>query len=362
MAYGLRVGFKSNGETLRDASLKIATESLLVKLGLLSPFRFYPLPGGANNQLFRVDMQETQLCLKAYFQHPDDQRDRLGTEFAFVSFAWGKGVRAIPEPLGVDRDHGIALYEYIPGRKMTPGEIDKERIEEALHLYLSLNQHGSDPVAQTLPKASEACFSLGEHIDRVNFRVERLSAIRETTDMDREAVCFVRQQIVPAWQKLLRIFHGEAKRAVLSLERIISKSDRCLSPSDFGYHNAILSAGGKLRFVDFEYAGWDDPAKLVCDFFCQPEIPVPLKFFPVVSRAVAKGLVDQENHLKRMGLLLPVYHLKWCCILLNEFLPVGNQRRQYAFGSSRAGDRKRQQLEKAKQMLQRLEELETLNV
>ena len=31
---------------------------------------------------------------------------------------------------------------------------------------------------------------------------------------------------------------------------------------------------GELCFLDFEYAGWDDPAKMVADFFCQPAVPV----------------------------------------------------------------------------------------
>ena len=47
----------------------------------------------------------------------------------------------------------------------------------------------------------------------------------------------------------------------LSMSAALPKETRCLSPSDFGFHNALLEATGKLRFVDFEYAGWDDPAK-----------------------------------------------------------------------------------------------------
>ena len=41
---------------------------------------------------------------------------------------------------------------------------------------------------------------------------------------------------------------------------------------------STTSAGdgrGRLRFFDFEYAGWDDPAKLLCDFRCQVELRVP---------------------------------------------------------------------------------------
>ena len=46
----------------------------------------------------------------------------------------------------------------------------------------------------------------------------------------------------------------------------ISIPNRILSPSDFGLHNTI-SKKNKLYFFDFEYFGWDDPIKLICDFF-----------------------------------------------------------------------------------------------
>ena len=38
------------------------------------------------------------------------------------------------------------------------------------------------------------------------------------------------------------------------------------SPSDFGFHNALLKDNGKLCFLDFEYFGRDDPVKLMADF------------------------------------------------------------------------------------------------
>ena len=43
-----------------------------------------------------------------------------------------------------------------------------------------------------------------------------------------------------------------------------------LSPSDFGFHNAILKESGDLVFLDFEYFGRDDPVKLMADFIWHP--------------------------------------------------------------------------------------------
>ena len=69
-----------------------------------------PLVGGANNRVFRVETAAGVVLLKSYFRHPDDPRDRLGTEFAFARFAWDHGVRCIPQPLACDPVAGLGLF------------------------------------------------------------------------------------------------------------------------------------------------------------------------------------------------------------------------------------------------------------
>jgi hypothetical protein len=102
-----------------------------------------------------------------------------------------------------------------------------------------------------------------------------------------------------------------------------------------------------LRFIDFEYAGWDDPAKTVCDFLCQPAVPVPGHSADPFARALVSDLSDPDWHLRRIGLLRDVYRVKWCCILLNDFLPAGRQRRLFAQDAGAEADRLRAQLHKA---------------
>jgi hypothetical protein len=50
--------------------------------------------------------------------------------------------------------------------------------------------------------------------------------------------------------------------------------------------------------------------------------------------------------------LLPAYRMKWCCILLNEFLPVGGARRKFASEECDPEERKADQLKKAKAALE----------
>ena len=108
-----------------------------------------------------------------------------------------------------------------------------------------------------------------------------------------------------------------------------------------------MEKNGKLRFIDFEYAGWDDPAKLVCDFFCQLAIPVPLRYLPMFIEQISINAKIPDLMAKRVEILLPVYRVKWCCIILNDFLDVHSKRRHFASNKTSI-QRKPKQLEKAK--------------
>src|SRR5581483_5263449 len=189
---------------------------------------------------------------------------------------------------------------------------------------------------------SEACFSTAEHLGTVARRVDRLAE-----EADGQAGAFARRELLPAWE---RIRNG-ASDSGLSLDRPLEPTARCVSPSDFGFHNARVQPDGRVCFLDFEYAGWDDPAKLVCDFFCQPAVPVPPRFFEPFARAVAAAFPEPAAVLARARLLLPVYRVKWVCILLNEFLPSGNRRRAFSLSAGELAHRKARQLARARTAL-----------
>ena len=104
---------------------------------------------------------------------------------------------------------------------------------------------------------------------------------------------------------------------------------------------------GEICFIDFEYAGWDDPAKAVGDFFCQPAVPVPFDYFEQYLQEAVSYSPNGALLAERVRGLLPVFQIKWCCIILNEFLPDAAQRRRFANPTTEPELRKRSQLEKA---------------
>jgi len=191
-------------------------------------------------------------------------------------------------------------------------------VRQALAFLSQLNAARQSPAAAGIPIASEACFSVAEHLATVDRRVARLQNIEPISAVDQEAIAFVNQELRPAWQQIRTSIESQAARAITT---DLPRSNWCLSPSDFGFHNAMLAPDGQLRFFDFEYAGWDDPAKLACDFFCQPQLPEPMAEWDLFISTLAHSLKSGDNFPERARFLLDAYRVKWCCIMLNNLLP-----------------------------------------
>jgi hypothetical protein len=268
--------------------------------------------------------------LKRYFQHPNDPRQRLHAEYHFLEYAWNLGLRCIPEPILEDQPANAAIYSYIAGQPVA--KVSESLIQQTIDFFLQLNSCRRD--ALQLPNASEACFSIQEHVETIEKRVKRLQSF-EHPDLNEFLT-----RLIPKWENI-------KKSIDLSSDHLLSADERCISPSDFGFHNAVLRENGEIAFIDFEYAGWDDPAKTVCDFFCQPRVPIPSSFFPLVSQQFTSIASHPAHAFERIRQLLDAYRIKWCCIILNGFSPIGQTRRTFA----QMDEQKEEQLKKANQLL-----------
>ena len=313
-----------------DESIRQRAEHLLKTLGLAPIQSFTRLLGGANNRVFRLETTSRRLLLKAYFRHPLDLRDRLAAEAALLELAWKHGVRSVPEPVAFDHVHALGLQEFVPGRKLRRDEIDETRVEQAAGFLVDVNRLRDTREAEQLPLASEACFSVDEHIAKVEQRVQRIEGATLAAEDGDLAVGTIQSRLRSLWDRVRGEVERQASRVGIARQPSLPSEHRCVSPSDFGFHNALAMPSGELRFIDFEYAGWDDPAKTICDFFCQPAIPVPLDLFDRFMGRLSPVLADPTRTLARVRLLWPMIQVKWCCILLNGWLPEAVARRRFA--------------------------------
>lgn len=323
-----------------------AAAQLLQNAGLGELVSLSPVKGGGNNRvLLATSNNGSHALLKAYFQSPEDPRDRFRHERAFYQLLTDAEISCTPHSLAWNESERLGLFEFINGEKLTPTDVDASAVLACSSFFTQLNHSRHLASTSAVPLASEACFSLHDHIDLVQKRVNRLTNFVADPTADPESCDFIRTTLVPAWESIRStLTHRQGN------EHILPQSHRCISPSDFGFHNALQSNRG-LVFFDFEYAGWDDPAKMACDFFCQPEIPAPPETLPAFLDATLLESWNTETYHERVLALLPAYRVKWTCIILNVFLTNEARRRQFADSALTTEEARQKQLDKARRQL-----------
>ncbi|MGP8281871.1 MAG: phosphotransferase [Desulfomonilaceae bacterium] len=312
------------------------------------------LGGGRNSVVYKVSCPDNvEYAAKIYFSDKVDTRNRLKTEFESLSFLWRNGFRNVPQPIASDKKMGIAIYEYVKGGSATLCQLDEADIEQASKFLSDLYEAREYCDSEKLPDASEAFFSLDAILNNIKFRLGRLQQIEhETANIEFER--FLRHQLIPALDTVELWARNTADSYDIEAHKQIPRESRTLSPSDFGFHNAIKRRDGLIVFLDFEYFGWDDPAKMISDFLLHPAMSIPHKLMRQFVKSIVPGLGDAA-FLNRTKIVYPLYGLKWCLILLNEFLPDQLARREFAGVTVESRTKlQEKQLDKARSMLKRV--------
>lgn len=310
------------------------------------------LGGGRNSRVFSVATTSRTVVVKCYFQSPDDPRDRQWTEYTALSFLSGRGVTCVPGVLHLDREQGFTILSHINGERITDDLMTGDDETDFVAFVEQLKSVSAGPEAVDLAHASEAFFTLDGVLANLRKRLARLQKRPDTASLAGELNGFLDDRFIPALEALSSRAKVYYRGGGLEAVDEIDESERVLSPSDFGLHNCIKSPEG-LVFLDLEYFGWDDPAKLISDFVLHPaQGTVGDARYRVAGRMVDL-FRDRPGFTDRLKALLPLFALKWCMIVLNEFLSGENARRVFSGVDEDHESVLRHQLGLAEAMLER---------
>lgn len=273
------------------------------------------LGGGRNSRVLLLQAPDQSMVLKSYPEFRDDQRDRLGTEVKVLDFLHRHGLRQVPEPLFWCKEKNWAVFTLLKGQ--TVEAISPTLLEGVAQFLGRLKAAGEGSrEAGALPNASEACFSLQELQVMLEGRLSRMEGMRGRGSVQDAAYAWYARWLKDDHRRLTQQLKAQKQEAPIETE--IPGKERVLSPSDVGIHNMLQTDDG-LGFLDFEYAGWDDPAKFTADWILQPDNPLgldqALQLVAAVRREIGEG-----SWQGRLTTLLEFNRLKWCAIMLNMFI------------------------------------------
>jgi hypothetical protein len=297
---------------------------------------------GGNNLACRLKSDMGPIFVKSYFYDTHDQRNRLKAEFDMLSFLWKEGVRCIPEPLAADESERIGVYRCISGMLGRDVELEWDDVRQLADMLIEMWKLRTNLEAKKLEIASDSCISLADYQEAVDRRYRLLADFAYEDEAANTLSQFLGGPFTDLWKWL-----SESLRTGNESGRKMT-----LSPSDHGFHNAIRQPDGNWTFFDFEYAGWDDTAKMIADALHQPGVPIPIELHGRFVDYILAELNDDGSLLQRLHLVYPSVGMKWCLLMLNEFIPVSQSRRRYSGRTTSMDNRKTEQLKKAEEKLE----------
>lgn len=308
--------------------------------------------GGKNNRGYVVSDGVSSYFLKQYFSD-DSQRFRREVEFSQMLTTCnidGHARLVASESLG---NNHLALFQHINGH--LPHEVTPDMVTRAAQFISDINspevfEHGYNLLTARggLACADDFLEEIQDRLDSLHMLIDKARPMESAEQRLFEEFAALLMHTVPA------VFQIAEKRVLQQFGDNISRHfHRLLSPSDYGFHNCLVDADGDLTFIDFEYAGWDSAEKLITDFFAQPRFDINLVSLP---EFISKIVPEQKcsDVYANCLVLLPMAHLKWALIFLNEFKHTDMQRREFAalddiqHVATNHLQIRRQQLEKAK--------------
>ncbi|MCX6239044.1 MAG: phosphotransferase [Bacteroidia bacterium] len=267
--------------------------------------------GRCNSRIYQLfGRNEISYALKVYPDRQLDSRPRLETEFSACNFLESNGF-PVMKALVNDEHLNWAVYSWVSGTPIH--SIDMDFVDESANFIKRLLAESQSKISfKDFSEASEACLSGAEIVRQIHNRIRHLEQVKNI-----ELLQFL-NEFLPNLELSIQ---ATRKYANGFFDTQLTRSKQILSPSDFGAHNTIRNESGQIIFIDFEYFGWDDPVKLVSDFYWHPgmDLSDDLKNYWIqYSKSI---FCEDKTFDQRLRVYLPLFGLRWCLILLNEFLP-----------------------------------------
>jgi len=272
------------------------------------------LKGGANNYVYRCGDKHLKV-IKGYSLTKHGLRDGMQAEVDFLRYAEIAAPRLTPKLIHVDIERRCIVIEHIEGYKIQEGtKASKSAIQEAVNFFRQLNLEAYTPPNPIKMSAAEGFLNIYDHVENIKGRLKTFKLENMKIETRLRAANIISQ----ITNRLHHVEEGVGEQIKSGkICKCILPEERCISPSDFGFHNAIISSTG-LKFIDFEFAGWDDPAKALVDFILQPRVPVESTSFPLLEGLTQ---LQRKSVVNRCKALKPILHLKWTCIILAILQP-----------------------------------------
>jgi Ser/Thr protein kinase RdoA (MazF antagonist) len=274
-----------------------------------------------NNRLVRLEVADGPPLLAKFYAR--DRWERLGPEYAALEYLARRGVGGAPRPLMRDDERLFGVYSFEAGERRDPAALGPAELVAAARLAAEL--HAFPPGAEgDLAPAHAACFAHADHLRMIEGRLRGFEADAYPEFRDQPAARDLRATVERLVAAALDGLSAD------EVARPIPRSAWRLNTYDYGPHNWLFRADGGLTVVDFEGAGWDDPARMVMGCASHPGsrgLSAEATAAFLSAYAAARGLSgDEVARYQRVGRL---YDVEWVTVFAYAATPEAVEAKRF---------------------------------
>jgi thiamine kinase-like enzyme len=314
-----------------------------------------PLSSSGNNRIYKIEMKSGQKYVaKQYLQLKEDSRPRIQAEFEHLKALWEIGFRNIPQAFA--REESRAVYSLIEG--MPVKSVGSREMARVLSFLSRLSDASSKLSGFSILPGSDSRTCLGDYIDQIEKRYDRIIFGAKNSEWEKETCEFMTQSVLPHKEFIFNKFYDSIRYLGWDAQRPFHENEQMFCPSDLGFHNILsdIHNQGELFFLDFEYSGWDDPAKLLADFFHHVGQQVSWEHKWYLLEQFAAHRKQDPDFLRRWQTVIDLIGLEWVLIVLNVIDPNEMERKRFANPNLDPADLIKTRLAKADQMINEMTE------
>lgn len=272
---------------------------------------------GVNNKVWRVTCKQgNSYALKLY--KPMQKRtdfDRFLAETTFLRHCKYQRINNTPELIHGSSDKRFNLLSWIEGER--PSELTTSDTDQIVHFIKRLNKNMEcyrsnqfKPAPDSISKKITAADRLQERLEETKKNIQKFDNI-----ITKASKYWLEKVLIRSCQAEINTFNDSREKMNRQNK---SKESIILSPSDVGLHNTIRKQA-ELKFIDFEYSGLDDVAKLTADWIIHPEFgfnrELEKYFIEGIDRELEfkdKSWIAKYLSIKKLSIL------KWCLIVIKQ--------------------------------------------
>ena len=209
--------------------------------------------GGANNALYRIETDGHYYACKLCVA---DERRRAAREYGALRLLHAAGLDVAPRPLWLDESRTIVpfpvvVYHWLIGEPLSSPLTVRQlaALLESYHRIHTLRQRDYERFG--LPDAWFHWFDFAPYLIELDGFLAEYGAWLATTGPDRQYLRDRLAQLVDGCAQALTIASVDPGRECVPL---------CLCRVDPNLANGVWGQDSRLRWVDWEYSGWGDPA------------------------------------------------------------------------------------------------------